>query len=432
MNHNHANYQARLDFVGALLRDKLLLKEEADIVPVQYDPESPFKYNNFVYRVTLGSPVLSSHASSRITPQSTCVPIPDGAKQLIVRLANQETEGMSMANRVENEVAIISLAAAALDGFQPHVVPRVYGWGSAAPKSAQGWIVQELMPGSPLAEVLGEMDLDQKRKTFAQMAALLKGLQSYKLPETITGFGGVTFDDAGRIVGAPMPTVGAGPWPSYEAHFRSRLEASLKKAQDNQYIKGWQPNRLRERLDKFISDGVPAQFHALSSKGDRVITHGDFNASNLLFDPVSGRITGLIDFDFAAILHPSYEFLRSFDGAGGQFRGWYMDEESDEAALRDAKLNGFPSPLPATKADGPVQWEDAKAWEEALEEVGAKRPRTLQGIDAVADVDTVLQGILPWRVTNSDVLKLQTHDTIMQCRDEKEEHLDKLLRRLGF
>jgi hypothetical protein len=64
-----------------------------------------------------------------------------------------------------------------------------------------------------------------------------------------------------------------------------------------------------------------------------------------------GRITGLTDYDFATILHPSYEFLRSFNNAGGQFRGWYVDEESDEAALREAKLHGFPSPLPPTKAD---------------------------------------------------------------------------------
>jgi len=141
----------------------------------------------------------------------------------------------------------------------------------------------------------------------------------------------------------------------------------------------------------------------------------------------------LIDYDFATILHPSYEFLRSFSGAGGQFRGWYVDEEGDEAALRNAKLHGFPSPLPSTKADdGAVNWEDAKAWEEALQEVGAKRPQTIQGIDKVADVDTVLQAILPWRVTNSDVLKLQTHETIVQCRNDNEEHLDKLLTRLGF
>jgi hypothetical protein len=151
-----------------------------------------------------------------------------------------------------------------------------------------------------------------------------------------------------------------------------------------------------------------------------------------LFDPDSGRITGLIDYDFATVLHPSYEFLRSFDRAGGQFRGWDVDEESEEAALRHAKLHGFPSPLPAAKPDGLVQWEDAKAWEDALEAVGATRPRNLAGIDKVADVDTVLQAILPWRVSNSDVLKLQTEETILHCRDENEVHLDKLFARLGF
>ncbi|KAK4033633.1 hypothetical protein C8A01DRAFT_49817 [Parachaetomium inaequale] len=414
MNHNHANYQARLDLVHKLL-DLFKLADKADIAPVQYDPESPFKYNNFVYRVTLGSPIPSGHATSSNSLQPGCVAIPDGTKELIVRLTNPDTEGMSMANRVENEVAIISLASAALSGFQPHVVPR------------------ELMPGRPLEEAFDTMGRSQKNGIFAQMAALLKGLQSYKLPVSITGFGGVTFDDASRIVSAPMPTVGSGPWPSYEAHFQGRLEAALKKADDNKYIKGWEASGLRERLDKFVAEGVPAQFKALSSKDDRTVIHADFSASNLLFDPVSGRITGLIDYDFATILHPSYEFLRSFNNAGGQFRGWYVDEESDEAAIRHAKLHGFPSPLPPTKPDdGAVNWEDAKAWEDALQEVGAKRPRTIQGIDNVADVDTVLQAILPWRVSNEDMLKLQTYETIMQCRDENEEHLDKLLRRLGF
>jgi hypothetical protein len=76
--------------------------------------------------------------------------------------------------------------------------------------------------------------------------------------------------------------------------------------------------------------------------------------------------------------------------------------------------------------------KDVKAWEDALFEVGAKRPQTIRGIDRVADVDTVLQAILPWRVTNEDVLKLQGEETMLKCRDENEEHLDKLLGRLGF
>lgn len=156
------------------------------------------------------------------------------------------------------------------------------------------------------------------------------------------------------------------------------------------------------------------------------------DASNLLFDRDSGLITGLVDYDFATIMHPLHEFLSSFDSTGGQFRGWDDDEESGNAALRNAKLYGFPSPLPPTNADGPVQWENARLWEDALEAVEVKRPRNIKGIDNIADVDTVLQAILPWHVSNADIPRLQTEEAIFRCRNENEQHLDKLLSRLGF
>lgn len=89
---------------------------------------------------------------------------------------------------------MISLAASALSGFEPHVVPSVYGWSSAATPSSQGWILQELMPGTPLDESFESMHLDQKKIILAQMAKFLKVLQDFALPESITGYGGVTFD----------------------------------------------------------------------------------------------------------------------------------------------------------------------------------------------------------------------------------------------
>ncbi|KAG7283950.1 hypothetical protein NEMBOFW57_010308 [Staphylotrichum longicolle] len=229
------------------------------------------------------------------------------------------------------------------------------------------------------------MELAQKWKIFAQMAEIVRRLQSFQLPESITGFGGVTFNDAGQIVRAEMPTVGAGPWDLYQSSFKGRLEVALRTADANPYIKGWQTNNLREQL---------------SSKDDRIVVHAGFNASNLLFDPDSGRITGLVDYDFATIMHPLHEFSSSFDSTGGQFRGW--------------------------------DWENARLWEDALEAVEVKRPRNIKGIDKVANVDTVLQAILPWRVSNADILGLQTEEAILRCRDENEQHLDKLLSRLGF
>ncbi|KAI1078276.1 phosphotransferase enzyme family-domain-containing protein [Whalleya microplaca] len=431
MTHNHANYQARLDFVQRLLHKQFNLEADAKIVPIQYDPECPFKYNNFVYNITLPLPITSDHSTENEARQPGCDPIPDGTKQFILRLTNPDAEGMSPETRVENEVAMINLAAAALRGFQPSVVPSVYAWGSAATESSQGWIIQELMPGESVDESFASMDLQQKKLILSQMAKLLKALQDYQLPESITGLGGVTFDENGRVVSAAMTSVGAGPWPSYESSFKGRLGVALQRAEANPYIQGWHANGIRDRLDAFVERGVPSQFETLKTAQDKSIIHADFTTNNLLFDASTHRITALIDYDFACIMHPSYEFLRSFDGAGGQFRGWSGDEAGEQAALRKAKLHGFPSPLPQSIEDG-VNWEIAKAWEDELEKQDVKRPATIEGIDKVADVDSILRTILPWRVSNSDILRMQSEKVIMECKEDNEKQLVQLLERLGF
>jgi hypothetical protein len=198
-----------------------------------------------------------------------------------VRLANPDAEGMHRETRVENEVAIISLATAALKDFEPHVVPSVYAWGSAAAESSYGWTVQELMPGAPVYEAFPSMDLQQKKQILAQMAKLLKALQDYQLPETITAFGGVTFDENGRIVSAAMPNVGEGPWPSYEAFFRRRIEVAFRNADANPHVQGWRGNGIRDRLDAFLERGLSAQFEALKTKQDKSIIHADFSKPSL-------------------------------------------------------------------------------------------------------------------------------------------------------
>ncbi|KAL9119974.1 MAG: hypothetical protein Q9187_003472 [Circinaria calcarea] len=358
---------------------------------------------------------------------------------------------MNKKNRVENEVAIINLVAAALSHFDPKVVPRVYGWGSAAAESSQGWILQELMQGVPVDNALDGMDLQGKRAIFAQMSEMLSALQKYQLPQSITGFGGVTFDAAGCIVSAAMTSVDAGPWPSYEASYKGRLKVALAKADASPFIRGWHANGVRERLDAFVETGLPVQFQSLSSKQAKVVVHADFSefiphyiaperdyqthdciaCNNMLYDPALQRITALLDYDFACISHPSYEFLRSFDGHGGQFRGWSGDEDIDQLVLREAKLRGFPSPLPQSSENG-VKWEMVKAWEDELEKSQVQRPRTIQGIEQVADVDAILRAIMPWRVTNSDILQMQSEEVTVKCRNKGEQQLIKMLDRLGF
>ena len=121
------------------------------------------------------------------------------------------------------------------------------------------------MPCTFVDESFDSMDLEQKKQIVGQMAKLLKALQDYQLPESITGFGGVTFDENGRIVSTAMTSVGAGPWPSYESSFKGRLEVALRRADANSYIQGWHANGIRKRLDDFVKNGVPARFDSLKT-----------------------------------------------------------------------------------------------------------------------------------------------------------------------
>ena len=99
--------------------------------------------------------------------------------------------------------------------------------------------------------------------------------------------------------------------------------------------------------------------------------------------------------------------------------------------MRDAKLHGFPSPLPQGTKDGAI-WDVAKAWEDELEKLDVKRPRTMEEIEEMADVDVVPRSTPPWRVSNSDILRLQSEKVILKCRDQNEGQLIKLLHHLGF
>jgi hypothetical protein len=55
------------------------------------------------------------------------------------------------------------------------------------------------MPGHSLDDIFDTMPLEEKRSILAQMAKIIHALQSFPIPESITEYGGVTFDDTGRL-----------------------------------------------------------------------------------------------------------------------------------------------------------------------------------------------------------------------------------------
>ena len=109
------------------------------------------------------------------------------------------------------------------------------------------------------------------------MAALLKALQTYRLPSTIQGFGGVAFDQSGAAVSAILPSVGRGPWASYAAYFLDKLKFALEKADENTHIGGWKTNSVRDRIDKFIASRFESIFAGLEISDAKAIIHDDFS-----------------------------------------------------------------------------------------------------------------------------------------------------------
>ncbi|KAL4927615.1 uncharacterized protein BDV17DRAFT_292355 [Aspergillus undulatus] len=102
--HNHTNHLPRLDFVQRLLHTHFLLQENTAIAitPTPYDPECPFKYNNFcVPRLAPLTPDHSATANESRNLRPGCVAIPPGTQDFIIRLANPDAEGMNPATRVE-------------------------------------------------------------------------------------------------------------------------------------------------------------------------------------------------------------------------------------------------------------------------------------------------------------------------------------------
>jgi hypothetical protein len=85
------------------------------------------------------------------------------------------------------------------------------------------------MPGVPLDGTLSEKHLDQKKAILAKIAAFLKTLQCSQLPESVKQYGGVTFEEDGRITSSAMTSVSSGPWDSYESYFRDHLERALER-----------------------------------------------------------------------------------------------------------------------------------------------------------------------------------------------------------
>ena len=200
-------------------------------------------------------------------------PIPSGLNHFIVRLPNP-ISGYNDEVRVENEVAAITLARDTLAPKLSHLVPRIFGWGSA--KEGQGWILQEHMPGSPALQDWPAMTDYQKGFILGQMADVLACFQRYRLPATIRQYGGLAFGPSGELISAPLSIMKGGPYSTYEGLVRATIFSKLAKADTDLSVQGWRAGGIRDRLDQFLELGIPRILDGFTDL-EKVLVHADFN-----------------------------------------------------------------------------------------------------------------------------------------------------------
>jgi aminoglycoside phosphotransferase (APT) family kinase protein len=192
-----------------------------------------------------------------------------GGETFAVSAAGEDAVLKLYGRRPERAAVDVSLMRL-VRGLLP--VPRVL---DAMPEPAGDgvppYVLYERLPGVNLETYLGTADEDERRKVGEQLGELLVRLSGMPF----LAFG----DFAGRELAIEPFGLGG-----LEDFFSSRAEAiGLTPAQRAGF------------------EGVLDQAEELAETGvDRIcLVHSDFNPKNLLVDPATARLTGLIDWEFA-------------------------------------------------------------------------------------------------------------------------------------
>jgi hypothetical protein len=193
-----------------------------------------------------------------------------------MRLSNAAS-GLLKHNHVENEVGMMLLFRQALTNHDlRYLIPHVYAWGST--EGDQGWILQEFEQGSQLDTVFETASDQLKQSVLIQMADIVYAMQTFKVPRTVSDFGGVSFSSAGEIISGPMTTLFDGPFHAHTQLYQAFSKQQLTSSDKSPILRGWQDDGIRARLDQFCDESLPGLTAAFEDPA-KTIVHSDLSQS---------------------------------------------------------------------------------------------------------------------------------------------------------
>ena len=144
-------------------------------------------------------------------------------------------------------------------------------------------LLQKELPGIPLTEILYSADNTQTRSLIEQSAQILAQVHQV----TSDSYGSVN-----RALGKRYTT--------WEACFTDNINTKLDFATKNKILGLSHVDFFEKRLKNQIFDG----------RGHPTLIHGDLEPRNLLVDPITLTITGLLDFEYSRFWQPEWDLTR--------------------------------------------------------------------------------------------------------------------------
>jgi hypothetical protein len=146
--------------------------------------------------------------------------------------------------------------------------------------------------------------------------------------------------------------------------------------------------------------------------------------NNILYDPDTKTISGLIDFDFSLVSNPYHEYVSSFASMGGS-----IADERLSGAITSGAFDRLAS------EDDKVDAEElavAKEWDSALASHGALKPSEITGIRSLQMLSTFEDLLCPYVLYHPFLSKRFGKEQLLERKTKAEEALLKFLTAQGF
>jgi aminoglycoside phosphotransferase (APT) family kinase protein len=242
-------------------------------------------------------------------------------KEAVARLPYTE---LRTRYRLQSEVGAMKYAAAKLPNEWKSLVPAVFAWDSD-PQNPVGkpYLLMEKMSGATLAsQVSTSLSKEKKLSIAKQLARFTSAL--YELGSNFTQIGGVYCKNDDFEVGPLIrnwsddarqrPEFDNGPWKSTRDFMAAQFQQLFRVWMDYYAPQVNAKNFFRrtnvDEVIRFIKQAVSLipKFDPRVLTGDpdadnrRGFVHTDLSEGNILIDPISAKLVGIIDWEAAGVL----------------------------------------------------------------------------------------------------------------------------------